>query len=102
MKFSSHACRRKEEDDGSFLTPGLCFVTVNKELGSSRLLLGQCNMRSLIGLIFVIVAATFYLYSLSLYLPPGPRRHVSRAAKGEHVDTGQPEQPADSSGDPIG
>lgn len=56
---------------------------------------------SLVGLICVIVAATFYLYSLSLYLPAGPRRHVPREDRGEHVDTGQSEQPTDSSGEPI-
>lgn len=30
-------------------------------------------MRSLAGLIAVIVTATFYLYLLSSYLPPGPQ-----------------------------
>lgn len=83
-----------------FLTTGLCLIVDNKALGSSCVL-GRCNMRSLVGLICVIVAATFYLYSLSLYLPAGPRRHVARADKGKHVDTGQPEQPADSSGESI-
>lgn len=31
------------------------------------------DMRSLAGLIAVIVTATFYLYLLSSYLPPGPQ-----------------------------
>lgn len=30
-------------------------------------------MRSLVGLIAVILTATFYLYLLSFYIPPGPR-----------------------------
>lgn len=30
-------------------------------------------MRSLVGLIAVILTATFYLYLLSSYLPPGPQ-----------------------------
>lgn len=37
-------------------------------------------MRSLLGLMAVVVAATAYLYALSLHLPPGPRR---RAAPGD-------------------
>lgn len=36
-------------------------------------------MRSLVGLIAVISTATFYLYLLSTYLPPGPQ-----LPKGEH------------------
>uniref|UniRef100_A0A3Q4HU91 Transmembrane protein 41aa n=1 Tax=Neolamprologus brichardi TaxID=32507 RepID=A0A3Q4HU91_NEOBR len=32
------------------------------------------NMRSLVGLITVVAAASLYLYSLSLYLPAGPRK----------------------------
>lgn len=79
----------------------LSLPTVSTKQLGSIFPLGQCNMRSLVGLICVIVAATFYLYSLSLYLPAGPRRHVPGADRGEHVDTGQPEQPADSSGEPI-
>lgn len=58
-------------------------------------------MRSLVGLICVIVAATLYLYSLSLYLPAGPRRRLPRADRGEHVDTGELEQPADTSEESI-
>lgn len=54
-------------------------------------------MRSLIGLIAVVVAATFYLYSLSLYLPAGPRRRPDPAAETQHVDLEESEQPADSS-----
>lgn len=30
-------------------------------------------MRSLVGLVAVIVTATFYLYLLSVFLPPGPQ-----------------------------
>lgn len=96
---SSYVSRREEEDDGFFLfffkPLGFCFVTVNEELGSSSCLLGQCRMRSPVGLIFVVVVATLYLYCLSLYLPAGPRRLVP---KGKHVDTGQP---GDTSGEPI-
>ncbi|XP_077473213.1 transmembrane protein 41A-A [Stigmatopora argus] len=33
-------------------------------------------MRSLVGLAFVVVAATVYLYSLSLFLPPGPPKPI--------------------------
>lgn len=44
-------------------------------------------MRSLLGLICVIVAASFYLYSLSSYLPAGPRRRPVKTADREHVGT---------------
>ncbi|KAM9347645.1 transmembrane protein 41A-A [Symphorus nematophorus] len=59
-------------------------------------------MRSLVGLICVIVAASSYLYFLSLYLPAGPRtRPPPPAADAEHVDTAEEteQQPADSSED---
>lgn len=54
----------------------------------------QNNMRSLLGLICVIVAASFYLYSLSLYLPAGPRRRpvqtAGRETLSEHPDSEEP------------
>lgn len=53
-------------------------------------------MRSLVGLIVVVVTASLYLYSLSLYLPVVPRRLPHAAAETEHVDTAEPGQPADS------
>ncbi|XP_060910283.1 transmembrane protein 41A-A [Labrus mixtus] len=54
-------------------------------------------MRSLIGLIAVVVAASLYLYSLSLYLPAGPRRSPRPAAERQHVGT---EETAESSEEP--
>ncbi|XP_061547993.1 transmembrane protein 41A-A [Phycodurus eques] len=42
------------------------------------------NMRSLVGLVAVVVAATVYLYSLSLYLPPGPPRPAPTATGTQH------------------
>ncbi|XP_029314627.1 LOW QUALITY PROTEIN: transmembrane protein 41A-A [Cottoperca gobio] len=54
-------------------------------------------MRSLVGLIAVVVTASLYLYSLSLYLPAAPRRRPHTTAESEHVES---EQPADSSGEP--
>lgn len=57
------------------------------------------NMRSLVGLIVVAAAATLYLYSLSLYLPPVPRRApqpvapVAPVVDTEHVGAEEPEQP---------
>ncbi|XP_023256954.1 transmembrane protein 41A-A-like [Seriola lalandi dorsalis] len=54
-------------------------------------------MRSLVGLIAVVVLASLYLYSLSLYLPAAPRRRPHPAAEREHVDTAESERPPDSS-----
>uniref|UniRef100_A0A3B4EWJ4 Transmembrane protein 41A n=1 Tax=Pundamilia nyererei TaxID=303518 RepID=A0A3B4EWJ4_9CICH len=42
-------------------------------------------MRSLVGLITVVAAASLYLYSLSLYLPAGPRKRSVRSAEAGHV-----------------
>ncbi|XP_040912264.1 transmembrane protein 41A-A [Toxotes jaculatrix] len=53
-------------------------------------------MRSLVGLIAVIAAASLYLYSLSLYLPSGPRRRPHSAHEIGHVDTAESEPPPDS------
>ncbi|TMS06934.1 Transmembrane protein 41A-A [Larimichthys crocea] len=53
-------------------------------------------MRSPVGLISVIVLASLYLYSLSLYLPAGPRRRPDPAAESQHVE----EEPADSPEEP--
>ncbi|XP_029980325.1 transmembrane protein 41A-A [Sphaeramia orbicularis] len=52
-------------------------------------------MRSLVGLIAVIIAATLYLYLLSLYLPAGPRRRPPASAESEHVETEKSGQTAD-------
>ncbi|TNN84468.1 Transmembrane protein 41A-A [Liparis tanakae] len=58
-------------------------------------------MRSLVGLLAVVVAASVYLYSLSLYLPAAPRRLPHPPAENQHVETAESEQqPADSSGEP--
>ncbi|KAM6978506.1 transmembrane protein 41A-A [Tautogolabrus adspersus] len=57
-------------------------------------------MRSLIGLLAVVVAASLYLYSLSLYLPAGPRRRPRPAAERQHVGTEESEQTADSTEEP--
>lgn len=58
------------------------------------------NMRSFVGLIAVVAAASLYLYSLSLYLPAAPRRRLHPAAERRHVETAESEQPADSSEEP--
>ncbi|KAK1903043.1 Transmembrane protein 41A-A [Dissostichus eleginoides] len=52
-------------------------------------------MRSLVGLLAVVVAASVYLYSLSLYLPAAPRRPP--AAHRNHEEPGEPD---DSSEEP--
>ncbi|XP_056285747.1 transmembrane protein 41A-A [Pseudoliparis swirei] len=59
-------------------------------------------MRSPVGLLAVVVAASLYLYSLSLYLPAAPRRRPHPPAEdNKHVETAESEQqPADSSGEP--
>ncbi|KAM9851294.1 transmembrane protein 41A-A [Aulostomus maculatus] len=49
-------------------------------------------MRSLVGLIVVVVAASLYLYSLSLYLPPGPPRPSQPAADTEHAEAKEPSE----------
>ncbi|XP_054642586.1 transmembrane protein 41A-A [Dunckerocampus dactyliophorus] len=51
-------------------------------------------MRSLVGLITVVIAATFYLYSLSLYLPPAPPRPVRTPT--EHVGAEESKVPVGS------
>lgn len=58
-------------------------------------------MRSLAGLIAVVAAASLYLYSLSLYLPAGPRRRPPRHAEVGHVEAAESEQrePSDPSDD---
>ncbi|XP_030613594.1 transmembrane protein 41A-A isoform X1 [Archocentrus centrarchus] len=58
-------------------------------------------MRSLVGLIAVVAAASLYLYSLSLYLPAGPRRRPPRSAEAGHVEAAESEQhqPSDPSED---
>ncbi|KAM7407566.1 hypothetical protein PAMA_003337 [Pampus argenteus] len=57
-------------------------------------------MRSLVGLIAVVVAASLYLYSLSLYLPPAPQRRSHAASDHEHVETTDTEQPTEPSEEP--
>uniref|UniRef100_A0A8C6UPE1 Transmembrane protein 41aa n=1 Tax=Neogobius melanostomus TaxID=47308 RepID=A0A8C6UPE1_9GOBI len=52
-------------------------------------------MRSLFGLIAVVSAATLYLYTLSQYLPPAPRRNPPPSAEADHVQTDEPPQPED-------
>ncbi|KAA8588221.1 transmembrane protein 41A-A [Etheostoma spectabile] len=55
-------------------------------------------MRSLVGLIAVVAAASLYLYSLSLYLPAAPRRRPLPTAERKHVETvvstDSPEEPS--------
>ncbi|XP_018557882.1 transmembrane protein 41A-A [Lates calcarifer] len=54
-------------------------------------------MRSLVGLVAVVVSASLYLYSLSLYLPAGPRRRPHSATDKEHLDSESEKlQPPDS------
>ncbi|KAM9342534.1 transmembrane protein 41A-A isoform 1-T1 [Pholidichthys leucotaenia] len=58
-------------------------------------------MRSLVGLFAVVAAASLYLYTLSLYLPAGPRRRALPAAPGtdsEHVESVK-HQPSDPTED---
>ncbi|KAK2839702.1 hypothetical protein Q5P01_013442 [Channa striata] len=52
-------------------------------------------MRSVVGLIAVVAAASLYLYSLSLYLPAAPRRRAHPVSESEHVDSAGSEQPPD-------
>ncbi|XP_028993743.1 transmembrane protein 41A-A [Betta splendens] len=55
-------------------------------------------MRSLVGFVAVVAAASLYLYSLSLYLPAVPRRRPPHpSAESQHVATAESEQPPDSS-----
>ncbi|XP_068428760.1 transmembrane protein 41A-A [Clinocottus analis] len=59
-------------------------------------------MRSLVGLLAVVAAASLYLYSLTLYLPAAPRRRLHPPAESKHVETAESEQqPDDSSGEPA-
>nr|XP_040056528.1 transmembrane protein 41A-A [Gasterosteus aculeatus aculeatus] len=51
-------------------------------------------MRSLVGLIAVVVAASVYLYYLSLYLPAAPRRRPPPPAEGRHEETEESEPPS--------
>ncbi|XP_072253266.1 transmembrane protein 41A-A [Leuresthes tenuis] len=57
-------------------------------------------MRSLVGLIAVVTAASLYLYSLSLYLPAGPRRRPQPGSKTEHVEATESDQLSDTSEEP--
>lgn len=52
-------------------------------------------MRSLFGLIAVVSAASVYLYLLSQYLPPAPRRRSPPSAEAAHVEAEQTPQPED-------
>ncbi|XP_029937354.1 transmembrane protein 41A-A [Myripristis murdjan] len=56
-------------------------------------------MRSLVGLIAVVVVATLYLYLLSTYLPAGPR-HLRPNGETQRADAAESEQPAESYGEP--
>ncbi|XP_040056528.2 transmembrane protein 41A-A [Gasterosteus aculeatus] len=51
-------------------------------------------MRSLVGLIAVVVAASVYLYYLSLYLPAAPRRRPPPPAEGRHEETEESQPPS--------
>lgn len=55
-------------------------------------------MRSFLGLTCVIVAASFYLYALSSYLPAGPQRRPVKSAAREHE--GKEAEHPDSSEEP--
>ncbi|KAF7658723.1 hypothetical protein LDENG_00008760 [Lucifuga dentata] len=48
-------------------------------------------MRSVVGLIAVVAAATFYLYLLSSYLPAGPQRRADPGTESENVETAEEE-----------
>ncbi|KAM6985107.1 transmembrane protein 41A-A [Aplochiton taeniatus] len=52
-------------------------------------------MRSIFGLIVVIVAATFYLYLLSTHLPAGPQ-NLNSHTNTKHEEKAHPEQHAES------
>lgn len=52
-------------------------------------------MRSVFGLIAVVSTASLYLYLLSQYLPPAPRRSPPPSAEADHVKTEKPLQPED-------
>ncbi|CAG5865517.1 unnamed protein product [Menidia menidia] len=57
-------------------------------------------MRSLVGLFAVVTAASLYLYSLSLYLPAGPRRRPRLGSEIEHVEAAESERLSDISEEP--
>ncbi|XP_061580480.1 transmembrane protein 41A-A [Cololabis saira] len=50
-------------------------------------------MRSLVGLAAVVLAASLYLYSLSLYLPAGPRGPPAAGQRVDGTELGDPEEP---------
>lgn len=52
-------------------------------------------MRSLFGLLAVVSTASLYLYFLSQYLPPAPRRSPPPAPEAERVETEEPLPPED-------
>ena len=56
-------------------------------------------MRSLVGLSAVVIAASVYLYSLSLYLPAGPRRRPPAGTE-VRVEGTESEQLIDTSEEP--
>ncbi|MEQ2262445.1 hypothetical protein XENORESO_012181 [Xenotaenia resolanae] len=56
-------------------------------------------MRSLVGLAAVVAAASLYLYTLSLYLPAGPRRRPQPGPAAQHVEGRESEQSSDTSGE---
>ncbi|XP_041857979.1 transmembrane protein 41A-A [Melanotaenia boesemani] len=57
-------------------------------------------MRSFVGLIAVVIAATLYLYFLSLYLPVGSWKRPQPGSKAEHVEEKESEELRDTSEEP--
>uniref|UniRef100_A0A1A7WUX9 Transmembrane protein 41aa n=1 Tax=Iconisemion striatum TaxID=60296 RepID=A0A1A7WUX9_9TELE len=57
-------------------------------------------MRSLVGLVIVVTAASLYLYYLSLYLPAPPRRRPPPGATTEHAKGKESGQLGDTSDEP--
>ncbi|XP_017280056.1 transmembrane protein 41A-A [Kryptolebias marmoratus] len=57
-------------------------------------------MRSLVGILLVVIAASWYLYFLAMYLPAGSRRRPLPGAEAEHGEGTQYERLGDASEEP--
>lgn len=75
-------------------------TTQQPEGGEWSLLQTSGNMRSLASLVVVVTAASLYLYSLSLYLPAGPRRRPQPGAKADHAEEKESELLGETSEEP--